>query len=110
LLVEKVNDTPDHTPGVIHIERDLRGQFIRLELLHTQNNMLVSGADVDSGNKAELDHVRARQNRADGPLGQLAAIVLDLGSEHRTWLRIQLHSPVHRGRLVVPLIQGLCKN
>ena len=56
----------------------------------------------------EFELIDAGEQRADGPLGQLAAVVLDLGGEDGARLRVELHAPVHAVVVLgVPLVERL---
>ena len=59
-------------------------------------------------NSPKLKNVCSREHGLNGPLGQLAGVVLQLIGQDGASLRVQLLPPVDvSGKLRVPLVQGL---
>jgi hypothetical protein len=48
--------------------------------------------------------INTSKQSTNGPLGQLATVVLDLGSENSARLRVQLHPPVHTVVMLLVLV------
>ena len=62
-------------------------------------------------NSPKLKNVCSCQHGLNGPLGQLAGVVLQLIGQDGASLRVQLLPPVDvSGKLRVPLVQGLDVN
>ena len=55
----------------------------------------------------KLEVISARQDALDGPLGQLARVVLQLIGQHSAALRVQLLTPVNASTVSrIPLVQS----
>lgn len=108
LLPQDVNDDSNHTPSVIHVQGNLGGELVRFELLHTQYHVFVRRSRINSRNESEFHMINTSKQSTNGPLGQLATVVLDFGSENSARLRVQLHPPVHTIVMFgVPLVESL---
>merc|ERR1719516_784379 len=77
------------------------------ELLRAQDH--VSGAVLDavSGHVSKLEVVRSSEDALNCPLGQLAGVILQLGGQTGSSLRVQLLSPVNVSSVSgVPLVES----
>lgn len=86
--------TSNNTPAVIHVQRHLRGELLRLEVLHAEDRVARGVLEVLSRHVAELHVIRAGEHGARRPLGQFESVVAQFGGEHGTALHVELRSPV----------------
>ena len=69
--------------------------------------MVVRILGVGSGDEAELELIRPREERLASPLGELVGVVFELGGDHSAALRLDLLAVVNAGDLGVKLVQRL---
>ena len=94
LCHDEVEDAPDDSPGVVHVQVDLLPEFHRVKLLCAEDDVPGAVLDVVPGHVAELEIVGPCQDTLDRPLGQLAGVVLQLVGQHGATLSVQLLPPV----------------
>ena len=98
---------PDNTPGIVHTQVDLLAKLDRLELLGAKDDVPRTVLHVVPGNVAKLEVVSPGQDALDGPLGQLARVVLQLVGQHGATLGVQLLPPVDAAAAPgIPLVQS----
>ena len=104
---DDVQDAPHDSPGVVHVQIDLRAKFNRFELLGAEDDVPRAVLHVVPGHVAKLEVVSPGQDALDGPLGQLACVVLQLVGQHRATLGVQLLPPVDATAASgIPLVQS----
>merc|ERR1719300_184357 len=105
---DEVQDTPDNTPGIVHVQVKLVSELDRLEVLGSQDHVPAAVLDVVPGHVAEPEGVSPGEDALDRPLGQLARVVFQLVGQAGSSLSVQFLSPVKvSSKSRVPFIECL---
>ena len=54
LLSQEIDNASHNTPRVVHVQRHLSSELVRLELLSAEDSVLVGGSHVDTGNETRM--------------------------------------------------------
>ena len=106
-IVQLLNHQPDDTPCVVHAKVDLLAKLDGFELLSAEDHVPRAVLHIVPGHVTKLEVVCPGQDALDGPLGQLARIILQLVGQHGTALGVQLLPPIDAAAIAgIPLVQS----